>query len=155
MRSLHPIVARLSRVLLLGAWLGVATSASGCDSLGNPVVVIATTQPTQWTGGPLTTVTRAQAAPPERWDLLVRQSGGALHHGDRVAPVDGVVALVTVHPQWHRPPPMTRIPLVTELELTDGRIVRRRWTAPSAAPVWQAGFALPTPPSTAITTLAR
>ncbi|MFW6086270.1 MAG: hypothetical protein ACODAG_03615 [Myxococcota bacterium] len=155
---MHPsfsIAVRPDRVLLLCAWLGLTLSVGGCEGLGNPVVVIAATQPAQWSGGPLTTVTRAKASSPERWEMLMRQTGGELHHGDRVAPADGVVALVTVRPQWHQPPPATRIPLVTELELADGRIVRRRWTAPAAASVWRAGFALTAPPSTAVTALAR
>lgn len=139
-----------ARALLLG--LALTGLLGACDSLGNPPVVLVTTEPLRWSGGPLTTVTQAQATTSQRWPLFSARFRGGLHHQDRLPP-DGVMALVSVEARWGRRAVPAHVPLVTEIELVDGRIVRRTWHAPGRSPVWLAAFAVPAPPRSAITAL--
>lgn len=137
--------------LALGLWaLAVAT---GCDELGNPPIIVATTPPVQWSGGPLTTLTQAQVTAPDRWRILVRETSSQLDHMDSYVGPSDVVVLVTVQPRWRQPVVPAVVPIMTVFVLPDGSTIRRAWQAPGGASVWQAGFALPKAPKAAQTVL--
>lgn len=125
----------------------------GCDQLGNPPLG-GVTKPTRWSDGLNVTVTQTLSVPPEAAELVLRRiPGGRAHHLDKEAPRDGVVTLVEVQPQWGQQRLPLVIPLVTELELVDGRTVRRRWEVPANAGTWYGAFALPALPKRAVTEL--
>ncbi len=140
----------------LPAWLAAGallTLTAGCDQLGNPPLEEGRTGAELWQSPIVDLGTRTETVPAARSDELFRSvPGGAVHHLER--PLAGVATLVVVEPRWRRPVPPGLVPLVTELVLADGTVVRKRWAAPSTARTWFAVFALPSPPRQAFTALS-
>lgn len=131
----------------------VALGAAGCDQLGNPPPQSGVTATVRWESPAVVLDTRTESVPASRFDEVVRAlPPGSVHHLER--PNGGVVTLTVVQPHWRQRLVPAVVPVVTELALANGSVVRRRWSAPSSAPTWYAVFAVPSLPTTAATTLA-
>lgn len=135
------------------ALVAAVAAATGCEQLGNPPRQEGSTPPVVWQGPVADLTTRTETVPASRFEEAVQAlPRGAIHHLER--PDGGVVTLVVVEPRWRRPVRAGTVPLVTELQLADGTVVRRRWAAPASAPVWYALLALESVPTHAATALA-
>lgn len=140
---------RLSPALFALAGL---LALAGCDRLGNPPPGGSSTDWQRWTDGTDVLRTRARSAAGRQRELLLRTlPRDGLHHADRIHGSTPAIALVTVEPTLRRERYPRLLPLVTELELDDGRIVRHTWHAPPGAGRWRALFAVPTTVRSAVT----
>lgn len=130
--------------------LGALSLVVGCDQLGNPEQL--TTGPTVWRSGQheLVTTTRSFRNP-NTIRRLVADGLDDLDYSDPSIGPDQTLTFVVVargRLRPFRPGPMT---LVTRFEIPGRRPIARGWNAPGGLRQWAAAFALPAPPSAAVT----
>lgn len=125
----------------------------GCDQLGNPQQYA--TGPTSWSDayGDLVTTTRSFRNE-KTIRRLVSEGLNDLDYADPSIGPSETLTLVFVAPRRIRIPHGSTLTLVTLLELPDRKPIVRRWTAPASSRSWSAAFALPSPPTKAVTSLA-
>ncbi len=125
----------------------------GCDQLGNPRQL--TTGPTAWTTNHHELVTTTHSfRNPRTIKRLVADGLDDLDYSDPSIGPDQTLTFVTVAPRRLRrvrPGPMR---LVTRFEIPGQRPIARHWKMPAGSRHWGAAFALPAPPSAAITSVA-
>ena len=142
-------MSRPRRLLTLGA----LSLLLGCDQLGNPEQL--TTGPTVWKSNHHELVTTTHSfRNPKTVQRLVADGLDDLDYSDPSIGPDQTLTFVTVQPRRLRairPGPMT---LVTLFEIGGPRPIARQWNAPQGSRHWAAAFALPAPPSAAITSVA-
>ena len=136
--------------------LGVVVAASlalGCDQLGNPEQYA--TAPTPWKDqyGHLVTTTRSFTDTKTIRRLVSEGMEGFDYADPSIGPNEALTVVVVV-PRSLRSMRPSRVPLVTIFKVEGRAPIQRRWTAPSSERKWTAAFALPTPPSGAVTSVA-
>jgi len=125
----------------------------GCDQLGNPKQL--TTGPTVWTTNHHDLVTTTHSfRNPKTVRRLVADGLGDLDYSDPSIGPDQTLTFVTVAPRRLRPVRPRAMTLVTRFEIPGRNPIARRWNAPADSRSWGAAFALPAPPSDAITSVA-
>jgi len=137
-----------------GAWvIGVLCLLVGCEQLGNPPQFA--TAPTQWDDeqGHLETTTRSFRNE-KTIQRLVAEGLGDLDHADPSIGPSQTLTLVSVVVHELRRKRRREIELVTIFKLADPAPIVRRWSAPPSSRHWHAAFALPEPPSGAVTSVA-
>jgi hypothetical protein len=142
-------VSRPSAVLV-GA---IALLLAGCDQLGNPQQYA--TAPTPWRGqhGHVVTTTRSfkNEATIRR---IVSEGMEDLDYADPSIGPSQTLTIVIVVPRTLRLTRRPTVKLVTTFRLQDRQPISRTWQAPSAGNKWSAAFALPEPPTGAVTVVA-
>ena len=136
------------------AWVfGVLFLLGGCDQLGNPPQFA--TAPTTWKGehGRLVTATRSFRNE-KTIQRLVSEGLGDLDHADASIGPSQTLTIVSVVSHGPQPTRRRRVKLVTIFELPKRAPIARRWSADSSSRHWNAAFALPEPPTGAVTSVA-
>ena len=125
----------------------------GCDQLGNPEQL--TTGPTIWKSNQheLVTTTRSFLNP-ATIRRLVADGLDDLDHADPSIGPEQTLTFVMVASGRLRPIRPGSMKLVTVFEIEGQRPVARHWNAARGSRQWAAAFALPAPPSAAITSVA-
>ncbi len=143
-------MSRRRQLLELGA---VFSLVLGCDQLGNPEQL--TTGPTLWKSSHHELVTTTHSfRNPKTIQRLVSDGLGELDYSDPSIGPDQTLTFVMVAPRRLRPLRPGPMTLMTYFEIPGQRSIARRWNAPGGPRQWVAAFALPAPPSAAITSVA-
>jgi len=143
-------VSRPRRLLTLGA---LFVLICGCDQLGNPEQL--TTGPTLWKSNHHELVTTTHSfRNPTTIQRLVAEGVDDLDYSDPSIGPEQTLTFVMVTPRRLRPVRPGPMKLVTVFEIPDQRPIARRWNATQGSRQWAAAFALPAPPSAAITSVA-
>ena len=131
-------------------WAILVVLALGCEELGNPKQL--TTGPTIWRTADHELVTTTHSfRNPKTIQRLVEDGLDDLDHSDASIGPNETLTFVTVAPRRIRIMKPGPIQLVTRFEVPDRGLIERRWRAPASARRWDAAFALPGPPSQAVT----
>jgi hypothetical protein len=136
------------------AWfIGVLCFVCGCEQLGNPPQFA--TGPTQWNGeqGHLVTTTRSFRNE-KTIRRIVSEGLGELDHADASIGPSQTLTIVSVVPRRLSQKRRRAVKLVTTFQLAGRSPLVRRWSAPPSSRHWGAAFALPKPPSDAVTSVA-
>jgi len=140
---------------LSGAWLvGAACLLVACDQLGNPQQFA--TGPTQWYDsehGRLVTTTRSFRNE-NTIRRLVSEGLGDLDYADPAIGPNQTLTLVSVTHLPIREMRLGSLTLVTIFKVGDQPPIVRRWSATPRSRHWNAAFAMPEPPSGAVTSVA-
>jgi len=143
-------VSRPKRLLVLGALFFLLL---GCDQLGNPKQL--TTGPTVWTTNHHELVTTTHSfRNPKTIRRLVADGLDGLDYSDPSIGPEQTLTFVTVAPRRLRPIRPGPMKLVTHFEIPGPRPIARYWNVPAGSRQWDAAFALPAPPSDAVTSVA-
>lgn len=134
-------------VIAVLCWLG------GCDLLGNPQQFA--TAPSAWNdkNGRLVTTTRSFRNE-KTIRRLVSEGLGDLDHADASIGPSQTLTLVSVVPRKLRLTGRSDLQLVTIFKFSEHSPIVRRWSAPASSNRWDAAFAMPEPPSGAVTSVA-
>ena len=136
------------------AWvIGALCLLAGCDQLGNPPQFA--TGPTKWSAphGRLITTTRSFRNE-KTVRRLVSEGLSHLDHTDAsFGPSQTLTFVSVVHDGLSRKQRRT-VELITTFKLANHAPVVRRWSVPTSSRHWNAAFALPEPPSVAVTSVA-
>jgi hypothetical protein len=142
-------VSRLNRAWVIGVlWL-----LGGCDQLGNPQQFA--TPPTTWDDEHGRVVTTTRSFRNEK--TIRRLVSAGLDDFDYADPSIGpsqTLTLVSVVPRRLRSTRRAEVHLITTFKLSEQAPIVRRWSAPASSRRWDAAFALPEPPSRAVTSVA-
>jgi hypothetical protein len=136
------------------AWrIGALWLLCSCDQLGNPPQFV--TGPTDWEDehGHLVTTTRSFRNE-KTIQRLVSEGLGELDHADPSIGPSQTLTLVSVVHRRLGPSRRGVVELVTVFKLPDQPPFVRRWSASASSHRWNAAFALPEPPSGAVTSVA-
>lgn len=126
----------------------------GCDQLGNPEQL--TTGPTLWKSNKHELVTTTHSfRNPTTIRRLVADGLGNLDYSDpSIAPEQTLTFVTVVAPRRLRSIRLGPMKLVTVFEIAGQRPIARHWNVAQGSQQWTAAFALPAPPSAAITSVA-
>lgn len=143
----------MSRLSLLLASVSLLAQLVGCDQLGNPKQYA--TGPTVWRGphGHLVTATRSFRGEKTIRRMVAEGLEGLDHVDPSIGP-DQTLTFVSVVARALRAQRTRTVELVTVFEMPDRRPVARRWKASADSRHWGAAFAMPAPPTDAVTSLA-
>ena len=136
------------------AWVfGVLCLLGGCDQLGNPPQFA--TGPTPWEDehGHLVTTTRSFRNE-KTIRRLVSEGLDDLDHADASIGPSQTLTLVSVVSRSLRHRRHRQVKLVTIFELPNRAPIVRTWSADPSSRHWNAAFALPEPPTGAVTSVA-
>ena len=132
--------------------LGVLCLLGGCDQLGNPQQFA--TGPTAWSDQHSQVVTTTRSFRNEKTiRRLVSEGLGDLHYADPSIGPDETLTLVSVVPRRLTPTWRQDVRLVTTFKFPARSPIVRRWSAPVTSRHWGAAFALPQPPTGAVTSV--
>ena len=124
-----------------------------CDQLGNPPQFA--TAPTKWDDahGRLVTTTRSFRNEKTIQRLVAEGLGDLDHMDPSIGPSQTltIVSVVAHRLDRKRGP---RMQLVTTFKLPEGAPIVRKWSVPLSSRPWNAAFALPEPPTGAVTSVA-
>lgn len=125
----------------------------GCDQLGNPQQFA--TGPTSWKDqrGHLVTTTRSFRNE-KTIQRLVSEGLGDLDYADPAIGPSQTLTFVSVVPRRLSQTRRRGVRLVTIFKVPDRAPIARRWSAPASSRHWNAAFALPAPPTGAVTSVA-
>ena len=136
------------------AWvIGALCLLAGCDQLGNPPQFA--TAPTTWDGphGRLDTTTRSFRNE-KTIRRLVSEGLSDLDYTDAsIGPSQTLTFVSVVHRRLSLKSQRS-VELITTFKLANHAPVVRRWSVPTSSRQWNAAFALPEPPSGAVTSVA-
>jgi hypothetical protein len=126
---------------------------AGCEQLGNPPQFA--TGPTKWNGphGHLITTTRSFRNE-KTIRRLVSEGLSDLDYTDASFGPSQTLTLVSVVPHRLDRKKRRAVELITSFKLANHAPVVRRWSVPTSSRQWNAAFALPEPPSGAVTSVA-
>lgn len=124
----------------------------GCEQLGNPEQHA--TPPTPWKDqyAELITTTRSFEGEQTIRRVLSEDIEG-FDYADRSIGPGQTLTVVIVIPRALRSMRRRRVQLVTIFKLRGRAPIQRRWSAPTSSKRWHAAFALPAPPSGALTSV--
>ena len=134
-----------------GVWLiGVFCLLAACDQLGNPLQFA--TGPTEWkdVNGRVVTTTRS-FRDENTIRRLAAEGLGKLDHADPSIGPSQTLTLVSVAARSPKVTGSPRVKLVTTFKLRNRAPLTRSWSGPASSRRWNAAFAMPEPPSGAIT----
>ncbi|MBW2628336.1 MAG: hypothetical protein JRE45_12005 [Deltaproteobacteria bacterium] len=126
---------------------------AGCEQLGNPPQFA--TEQTTWDGphGRLVTATRSFRNE-KTIRRLVSEGLSDLDYTDASFGPSQTLTFVSVVPHRLGHKQRSEIELITTFKLENRAPVVRRWSVPTSSRHWNAAFALPEPPSGAVTSVA-
>jgi len=137
----------------LACFIGLLGLLVACNQLGNPPQFA--TGPTESKDGRAHVVTTTRSFRDETTIRRLASEGlGELDYSDPSIGPAQTLTLVSVSPRSLRVAGGPRVTLVTRFELPNYAPITRRWSAPVSSRRWNAAFAMPEPPISAVTYLA-